>query len=79
LVASVEAQLREAGRESSPRGALALVLAETLAAGGHTASGAAALARELQATLDAALAGAPRSGDALDEIGRRRAQKAAGA
>jgi hypothetical protein len=79
LVTSVETELRSAGRDSSPEGVLTVHLAELLSAGGHTASGAAALARELRATLDSALKDATKKADALDELAQRRLQKAAGA
>lgn len=79
LVASCRKRLAAAGREADPLGAQALLLAEMLAAGGHTAAGAASLSRELRAAMDAALAGAPAEPDALDELARRRDRKLSGA
>jgi hypothetical protein len=78
-VTSIETELRSAGRDCTPEGVLTIQLAELLTAGGHTASGAAALARELRATLDSALKDATKKADALDELAQRRMQKAAGA
>lgn len=75
LVGSIEDRLEKAQRESTPEGVIALGLAELLAAGGHTASGAASLARELRATLDAALAGAPKAADIVDELQSRRERR----
>lgn len=79
LVATVTAELRAASRENSPEGAIALNLARMLAEGGHTASGAAALARELRATLEAATKDAPKRADSLDELAERRLRKVSGA
>ena len=79
LVESVGRKLRETGRDRTPEGVLALQLARTLAAGGHTASGSAALARELRATLDAATAGARQAADTVDELLKRREQRRRGA
>lgn len=66
------AQLRDAGREATPKGLIALNLAALLAAGGHTAAGAASLARQLDAALDAALAGSAQAADVIDELRSRR-------
>ena len=74
-VVAVRGVLAAAGREHAPAGVLALRLAAMVDEGGHTASGAAALARQLLATMDAALAGAPKAADRLDEIAQRRARK----
>ncbi|MFI2278258.1 hypothetical protein ACH45F_38460 [Catenuloplanes sp. NPDC020197] len=68
-------RLTNAGRESTPEGEIALTLAAALAEGGHTASGLAALAKELRATLAAALEGAPVEPDLVDELKERRARR----
>ncbi|WDZ87196.1 hypothetical protein [Micromonospora cathayae] len=77
LVAVVDQELANAGRVSTAKGAIALRLAETLADGGHTASGIAALAKELRATLDEALKGAEDAGDGIDELKARRERRRA--
>jgi len=68
--------LVDADRLETPEGAQVMLLAGLLAAGGHTASGVAALSRELRAALEEALRGAPKVADRLDEIAQRRARKA---
>ncbi|WP_327029720.1 hypothetical protein OG989_04140 [Micromonospora sp. NBC_01740] len=75
LVAVVDRELAAAGRADTSKGAIALRLAETLADGGHTASGIAALAKELRATIDEALKGAKEAGDGLDELKARRERR----
>lgn len=75
LVAVVEDELTKANRAVTSKGAIALRLAETLADGGHTASGIAALAKELRATLDEALKGAEEAGDEVDELKARRERR----
>lgn len=79
LVASYRAMLVETARLDSPEGAHVMHLAELFAAGKHTAAGAASLSRELRAAMDAALAGAPKKADALDELSARRNRKASSA
>ncbi|MFI9817585.1 hypothetical protein [Saccharothrix variisporea] len=79
LVATYRERLEVAGRLDSPEGAHVLLLASLLTGGAHTASGAAALSRELRAAMEVALEGAPREPDKLDELAARRAAKAAGA
>ncbi|MEV1321968.1 hypothetical protein AB0J14_38470 [Micromonospora arborensis] len=75
LVAVVESALVKAGRDDTPEGAIALRLAETLADGGHTASGIAALAKELRATVESALKGAETASDGVDELKQRRERR----
>lgn len=75
LVATVETALAKAGRDDTPDGAIALRLAETLADGGHTASGIAALAKELRATVESALKGAETAADGVDELKQRRERR----
>lgn len=73
------AELAAAGREQTSAGVEALHLASLLDAGGHTAQGAAALAKARRDAMTVALAGAKPADDALDELRRRREAKAAGA
>lgn len=79
LVATYQTRLKVADRLATPEGEHVMLLAEMLAAGGHTASGAASLSRELRAAMEEALKGAPTSADALDELATRRERKASGA
>lgn len=72
-------ELTARGREATIAGQAALYAARQLDSGGHSGSQTASLLRELRASAEAALAGAPVPDDALDEVGRRRAAKAAGA
>lgn len=67
--AATLATLTDAGRDGTPLGRAALVLADRLdRATGDTGSSTAALARELRATLEDALRGAPQAADRVDEI-----------
>lgn len=79
LLATYRDRLQSAERLTTPDGQHVMLLAEMLVAGGHTASGAAALSRELRAAMDAALEGAPTQADWLDELAKRRERKASGA
>ena len=79
MLAAYRRRLVEAERLDSPEGAHAMYLATLLAAGSHTAAGAASLSRELRAAMDVALQGAPVEADAVDEIAERRARKLGGA
>lgn len=79
LVAAYRKQLDDADRLGTPDGAHVMLLAGLLAAGDHTASGAASLSRELRAAMEVALRGAPRQADRLDELADRRHRKASGA
>ena len=79
LVASYRRQLEAAEQVDTPEGAHVMHLAMLFAASSHTASGAAALSRELRAAMEAALKDAPHQGDRLDELAERRAQKAGSA
>jgi hypothetical protein len=71
--------LELAERLETPEGAHVMLLAQLLAAGEHTASGAAALSKELRAAMTVALKDAPTKSDFLDELADRRRSKAAGA
>ena len=73
------AELEVASRAKTSAGVEALHLARLLDAGGYTAQGAASLAKARREALAAALEGAKRPDDALDELRRRRLAKAAGA
>lgn len=77
MLAETRAALERAGRLDSPEGALAVLQAGMLEDGGHTASGVAALSRQLLATMAAAVGDAPMAADGLDELARRRAEAAA--
>lgn len=82
-IQSVEAatimQLAEANRLGTPLGQSALILARRLdASSADTGAGVASLAKQLQATLDAALANADTADDPLDELRARREAKRAG-
>jgi len=75
VVAATQDALEAAGRAETPLGAIALQLARTIVEGGHTASGLAALSKELRNTMEEALAGAPRAADLVDELKERRARR----
>jgi hypothetical protein len=79
LVGAYRKVLADADRLDSPEGASVLHLAALFENGQHTASGAAALSRELRAALDVAMAGAPKQPDELDELAARRDRKVSGA
>lgn len=79
LVATLR-ELERAKRADSPLGQIALALAGRLQFGTtDTGSAVASVAKELRATLDAALAGAEREVDAVDELKLRREQRRRGA
>ena len=80
-VAATWAKLEEAERLHTPEGMAALALAHRLDNGGRdTGSALAAVARELRASLEAAMAGAKVAADPLDELrARREAKRASGA
>lgn len=81
LVVAVIQELNSAGRLNSVKGQLTLGLALNLVSAGvfDNLSQRASATREVRASLDAALAGAKPSADALDELERRRREKAASA
>lgn len=73
LVEAYRARLKACGRADTPEGQHVIRLAEALSRMADSAAGLASLSRELRLAMEAALAGAPRQGDALDELaGRRR-------
>jgi len=69
--------LRQAEREATPLGAVALTLAEQMDSGGHAATGYAALAKQLEATLASAMAGVKLTVSAVDELRARRERRRA--
>lgn len=70
------AQLEDAGRLGTVLGQAALVLARRLDARTmDTGSAVAAVARQLEVTLEAAVAGAHMAADPVDELRRRRDEK----
>ena len=79
LVAAIAQELDAAGRLNTAKGQLALQLAMDLSSAGafDNLSQRAAATREIRASLEAALAGARPSADALDELEKRRREKAA--
>ena len=68
LVESTRARLTEVGRDGSPEGLVALLLASELMAGGGSQSGLAALAKQFQVALDFATKDASQSADVIDGI-----------
>lgn len=78
LQAAVERELRKAGRRSSVAGISALELAERIDAGAESGAALAALAKELSAAMDRALA-ASEEGDPIgarrDEVAERRERR----
>ncbi|SRR6266498_3793323 len=79
VVATYRKRLAKAGRLDTPEGAHVMLLAEAMAAAGNSAAGVALLSRELAARMADAMRGAQSKADALDELSRRRQDKAAGA
>ena len=71
------ATLQSAERHETPLGAVALTLAEQIDAGGHAATGYAALAKQLEATLASALDGVKLTVSAVDELRARRERRRA--
>jgi len=75
--ASTLAALTDAGRVDTPLGQTALVLAERLDSRADTGSAIASVAKQLQATLEAATANATLAVNPLDELRARRATRGA--
>ncbi len=79
LVEAVTRELDEVGRFGTVAGQAAVLLAGRIASRRETGAATAALARELSATMDRALAGVAKAADPLDEIrARRDAKRSAG-
>ena len=68
LVESTRARLAEVGRDASPEGLVALLLASELESGGGSQSGLAALAKQFQVALDFATKDAGTQADVIDGI-----------
>jgi hypothetical protein len=79
LIKSYRGQLERVEQLNTPAGAQVMLLAQELTGGAHSASGVAALSRELRALLEVVLARATTHSDALDELAKKRQQKLAGA
>jgi hypothetical protein len=79
LVTYTRRTLGQAGRLETPEGANAMLLATSIAAGGHTGAAHAALSREYRAALQDALAGAQGATDAVNDLGAARRARIAGA
>lgn len=75
LVAATLTKLRGCNRHESPEGILALQLAHDIGSGGHSAAGLASLSKAYRDALDAAVKGAPRAADAVDELMERRRRR----
>ena len=75
--AAVTAELTDAGRLSTVHGQAALALAASLDSPNESGSAKAALARQLAATMELALAGVKRGSDSVDELAGRRATRRA--
>lgn len=78
LVAATIDELAKAGRLGTALGQAALVLADKAGRTSDTGSATAAVVKQLQATLAAALAGAEGQQDPLDELRARRDRKRTG-
>lgn len=79
LVTATKAELLAAGKLDTVLGQQAVRLAERMCGLMDTGSAIASLSRELRAVMAEALADAPKAGDAMDELARRRRDRAAGA
>ena len=71
MVAAVRSELAAAGRDETYLGAVALTLADRMD-GSKSIMGYAAMAKELRATMDQALAGVKVAADPVDELRARR-------
>lgn len=78
IEAATRAELVAAGVEATSAGAAALNLARRLDVGMHTGSQAAALVRELRASVEGAMRQAKPVGSSLDELRARRLKRASG-
>lgn len=75
VAAATLLELQESKRLHTALGQTALALAHRIDAGGDTGAGVASLAKQLQATLEAATSDGQVEGDPLDELTRRRGEK----
>lgn len=78
LVSATRVALAAGGREASPAGVSALLMAAKLDLGGDTGSAMAALAKQHLAALEEALKNVPQVGDRVDELRERRAKRLSG-
>lgn len=78
VLGAVRASLVAIGRENTPMGAAAVVLAARLDAGGDPGSAMAAMAKELRTTMLELTRTAPAVADPVDELRARRSQRKAG-
>lgn len=79
LVVAVYNTLAAVGRQESAEGMAALYAAQALDTGDHTASGAAALLKEMRSCLTAATAGAEPAEDLVDQLRSRRGRSSGSA
>lgn len=77
VVEATRAELDRAAKSQTALGRSALALAALLDAGEGPASGLAAVAKELRATLEVAVQGATHVDDPVDEVARKRAERQA--
>jgi hypothetical protein len=77
VLSATQKALDEAQATDTAEGALALHLAQLIAAGGYTANGAAALAKALREAMAEALKARP-TADALDELVKKRRDRLRG-
>lgn len=75
LTEATRESLAAVNRLDCPEGALAVMLATQLDAGGHTGSQTAALSKEYRAALDVAGKGATGAASTLDQLRARRAAR----
>jgi hypothetical protein len=78
LLATTRERLEAVGRDGTVAGAAAIHAAMLLEMGGHTASGAAALLKELRAANEEATKNASAGEDLVDELKRRRQARLSG-
>ncbi len=75
LAAATREALGAVSRLDCPEGALAVMLAAQLDAGGHTGSQTAALSKEYRAAFEVAAKGATGAASSLDQLRARRAAR----
>lgn len=78
ILASTEAELRASGVLDSAFGQAAVMIAQRLEAGTDNGSGVAALVRQWQSMMAAALAKEEAEADPLDELAEKRRQRRSG-
>jgi hypothetical protein len=75
LAAATRAELAAVGRETTPAGVAALLLAERIDSGQGTESGMASLSKEWRATMGVALADAHKAESQLDKLRKLRVDR----